>query len=309
MTDQSLALRLLNSQCLELDPNSPFIPTSPLMGMAHGNYVFRDLQTKEEVFSNMARAHYTAYTEFGMPAPASIEILKTIIPKEELWPPKAGTSWESHHAYNAWVGNTWLCQDMIEDYFGVSNSLEELVANGQLMQGEGYKCIYEEARRQKPYCAMAANWCYNEPWPTAANNSLISYPSIPKPGFYAVKNACRPVLASVQLSKFKWTEGELFFANVWMLSDLPADLPSGKVKIKLVAGTSELVILNWDFNSMKANVNQAGPTVRCKLPAWSTDRFKVVLEVEGHPEYNSEYTLAYQPRTVERKRTTPVMNQ
>jgi len=47
----------------------------------------------------------------------------------------------------------------------------------------------------------------------------------------------------------------------------------------------------------------------CKLSAWTTDRFKVVLEVEGHPEYNSEYTLAYQPRTVERKRTTPVMNQ
>ena len=309
MTDQSLALRLLNSQCLELDPNSPFIPTSPMMGMAHGNYVFRDLDNKEEVFSNMARAHYTAYTEFGMPAPASVEILKTIIPKEELWPPKAGTSWESHHAYNAWVGNTWLCQDIIEDYFGVSNSLEELVANGQLMQGEGYKCIYEEARRQKPYCSMATNWCYDEPWPTAANNSLISYPAIPKPGFYAVKNACRPLLASAKLSKFKWTEGETFFADVWMLNDLPTEVPSGKVKIKLVAGTSELVLLNWDFDAMKANVNQAGPTVRCKLPAWSTDRFKVVLEVEGHPEYNSEYTLAYQPRTVERKRTTPVMNQ
>ena len=309
MTDQSLALRLLNSQCLELDPNSPFIPTSPMMGMGHGNYVFRDLDNKEEVFSNMARAHYTAYTEFGMPAPSSVEILKTIIPKEELWPPKPGTSWESHHAYKAWTPTTWLCQDIIEDYFGVSNSLEELVANGQLMQGEGYKCIYEEARRQKPYCSMATNWCYDEPWPTAANNSLISYPAIPKPGFYAVKNACRPLLASAKLSKFRWIEGETFFADVWMLNDLPTEVPSGKVKIKLVAGTSELVVLNWDFGSMKANVNQAGPTVRCKLPAWSTDRFKVVLEVEGHPEYNSEYTLAYLPRTVERKRTTPVMNQ
>ena len=38
-----------------------------------------------------------------------------------------GASWESHHAYKAWVGNTWLCQDMIEDYFGKSASLEELV--------------------------------------------------------------------------------------------------------------------------------------------------------------------------------------
>lgn len=309
MTDQSLPLRLLNSQCLALDPNSAFIPTSPLMGMAHGNYVFRDLQTKEEVFSNMARAHYTAYTEFGMPAPASVEVLKTIIPKEELWPPKPGTSWESHHAYKAWVGNTWLCQDIIEDYYGASNSLEELVANGQLLQGEGYKCIYEEARRQKPYCAMAVNWCYNEPWPTAANNSLISYPNIPKPAFYEVKNACRPVLASAKFSKYKWTEGETFFADIWILNDLPKDVPAGRVKIKLVAGKEEIALLSWDFNPMKPNVNQPGPTVRCKLPAWKTDRFKVVLEVEGHPEYNSVYTLAYQPRSVERVRTTPVMNQ
>jgi beta-mannosidase len=311
MTDQSLALRLLNSQCLELDPKTPFIPTSPLMGMGHGNYVFRDLDpnNKEEVFSNMARAHFTTYTEFGMPSPASVGVLKTIIPKEELWPPKPGTSWESHHAYNAWVGNTWLCQDIIEEYFGTSNSLEELVANGQLMQGEGYKCIYEEARRQKPYCSMATNWCYQEPWPTAANNSLLSYPAIPKPGYYAVKNACRPVLASAKFSKFKWTEGETFFADLWMLSDLPADLPAGKMTFKLVAGTSEMPVLSWEYNPMKANVNQAGPTARCKLPAWSTDRFKVVLEVENHPEYSSEYTFAYQPRSVERKRTTPMMNQ
>lgn len=309
MTDQSLVLRMLNSQCLELDPYTPFIPTSPVMGMAHGNYVFRDLNTKEEVFSNMARAHYTAYTEFGIPAPASVEILKSIIPKEELWPPKAGTSWQSHHAFNAWVGNTWLCQDIIEGYFGVSNTLEELVANGQLLQGEGYKCIFEEARRQKPYCSMAVNWCYNEPWPTAANNSIISYPSLPKPGFYAVKNACRPVLASAKFSRFKWTEGDMFFADTWMLNDLASEVPAGKMKIKLVCGSLEIPLLNWDYDAMKANVNQAGPTVRVKLPAWKTDRFKLVMEVADHPEYNSEYTLAYEPRTVEKVKATPVMNQ
>jgi beta-mannosidase len=309
MTDQSLAIRLLNSQCYKLDPKTPFLPTSPVMGMAHGNYIFREPQSKEEVFQEMARSHYTAYTEFGMPAPSSVEILKTIIPKEELWPPKPGTTWESHHAYKAWVGNTWLCQDIIEDYFGPSQSLEELVANGQLLQGEGYKCIYEEARRQKPYCSIAANWCYNEPWPAAANNSLLSYPSIPKPGYFAVKNACRPFLASAKFMKFKWTEGEEFSSDIWILNDLPDDVSAGKVSIKLVAGNDQKTLLTWEYGTLKANTNQAGPTVRCKLPAWSTDRFKVVLEVEGHPEYTSEYTLAYQPRTVERRRTTPVMNQ
>ncbi len=309
MTDQSLALRMLNSLCLELDPATPFLPTSPVMGMAHGNYVFRDWNSKEEVFQEMARSKFTAYTEFGMPAPSSVEILKTIIPKEELWPPKQGTSWESHHAYNAWIGNTWLCEDIIEDYFGKSTSLEQLVANGQLLQGEGYKCIFEEARRQKPYCAMAINWCYCEPWPTAANNSIVNYPNIPKPGFYAVKNACRPVLASAKLPKFKWMEGETFSADIWMLNDYYKDLPAGKVTIKIVSEETAVTILDWEYTSMNENINQAGPTIRYKLPAWKTDRFRILLEVEGHPEYNSEYTLAYQARSYGRKRFTPIMNQ
>jgi beta-mannosidase len=301
MTDQSLALRLLNSQCLELDPATPFIPTSPVMGVGHGNYLFVDWPGKEEVFQEMARSKFTAYTEFGMPSAASVDLLKTIIPQEELWPPKPGTSWESHHAFNAWDGKGWLCQDIIEDYFGISGSLEVLVANSQLMQGEGYKCIYEEARRQKPYCSMATNWCYNEPWPTAANNNLVSYPNTPKPGFYAVKNACRPVLSSARFSKFKWREGEMFYADIWMLNDFYKDLPAGIVTIKIVADGSEISLLKWEYPEMKANINQSGPTVRFRLPAWKTDRFKIILEVEGHPEYNSDYILAYQPVTMVRR--------
>jgi beta-mannosidase len=291
MTDQSAALRLLNSQCYRLDPFTPFIPTSPVMGMGHGHYVFRDWDTGEEVFQEMARSKFTAYTEFGMPAPASVEILKKIIPPGELWPPRPGTSWESHHAYKAWIGNTWLCQDIIEDYFGPSDSLEELVANGQLLQCEGYKCIYEEARRQKPYCAIACNWCYNEPWPTAANNSLISYPDIPKPGYYAVRNACRPVLASARFQKFRWNTGEIFSAELWMLNDLPTDLPAGKVVVKISNGQDQIPVLEWNYGKMSAGNNQQGPTARYKLPDWNTDRFVVILEVENHPEYNSEYTF------------------
>jgi beta-mannosidase len=301
MTDQSLAIRLLNSQCFLLDPKTPFLPTSPVMGMGHGHYVFRDPESKEEVFQLMARADNTAYTEFGMPSPASVEILKSIIPEDELWPPKPGTSWESHHAFKAWIGNTWLMADMLADYFGEAKNLAELVANGQLIQCEGYKAIYEEARRQKPYCSMALNWCFNEPWPTAANNSLISWPDIPKPGFYAVKNACRPFLASARIKKFKYAEREEFSAGIWVLNDLPVQVVGGKMRIKLITDQAEIKLLDWEFDRTKENTNLHGPTVRCKLPAWETDRFKLILEVEGHPEYNSEYTLLYTPATVEKK--------
>jgi beta-mannosidase len=303
MTDQSLAIRLLNSQCFRLDPATPFLPTSPVMGMGHGHYVFRDPDTNEEVFQVMSRANNTAYTEFGMPAPSSLEVLKTIIPENELWPPKPGTSWESHHAFKAWIGNTWLMPDMLSDYFGEAKNLEELIANGQLVQCEGYKCIYEEARRQKPYCSMALNWCFNEPWPTAANNSLVNWPNKPKPGFYAVKNACRPFMASAQIKKFKYVEGEEFAADIWILNDLPQQAAGGKISVKLVTDSAEIKLLDWEFGIPEVNTNLSGPSVRCHLPAWETDCFKLILEVEGHSEYNSEYTFLYSPTTVKKKKS------
>jgi len=291
MTDQSLAIRMLNSLCLELDPYTPFISTSPLMGMGHGHYVFRDQETGEEVYSTMIRAHNTAYTEFGMPGPSPVDILGTIIPAGELWPPQAGTSWESHHAYNAWVGDTWLMKDMIEGYFGRATGLEELVEMGQLLQSEGYKAIYEEARRQKPYCSMALNWCYNEPWPTAANNSIINWPNRPKPAFYAVRDACRPLLASARNYKLTWKKEEQFTCQLWILNDRYQSLEPGVVKATLLAGKNVMELGSWEFGNIEANTNLEGPVLKAVLPRWKSDGFILHLEVEGFPEYSSEYTF------------------
>lgn len=291
MTDQSLALRMLNSKCFLLDPLTPFIPTSPVFGMGHGHYVFRDLDGKTEVYQWMRESKSTAYTEFGMPGPSPVEILKSIIPEDELFPPMPGTSWESHHAFNAWVGDTWLMKDFLTEYFGEPESLEELVQIGQWIQSEGYKCIYEEARRQKPWCSMALNWCYNEPWPTAANNSLINYPDKPKPAFYAVANSCRPVLASARIPKFRWKTGETFSVGLFILNDKYEKLGPGRMRIFLKSGDDKKEIGSWDFNSVSPNENLEGPVVETVLPEYQPGKLTLLLEVEGRPEWNSEYDL------------------
>ena len=66
----SLALRLLNRNCYDLDPHTPFLPTSPVMGMGHGNYLFRYADGRD-VFQVMPTATNTAYTEFGCPGPVT----------------------------------------------------------------------------------------------------------------------------------------------------------------------------------------------------------------------------------------------
>ena len=89
MTDQDLALRLLDRNCFDLDPKRPFIMTSPLSGWAHGGYQFR-LRNGNEVFQYFPKARNTAYTEFGVPGIANKKLLERIIPAKELFPPHPG---------------------------------------------------------------------------------------------------------------------------------------------------------------------------------------------------------------------------
>ncbi|WP_339295748.1 hypothetical protein MKY82_06240 [Paenibacillus sp. FSL W7-1279] len=293
MTDQSLPLRLLNANCYMLDPHTPFLMTSPIEGMAHGNYVFR-YESGEDVLQSMPKARNTAYTEFGIPSPASVEQLESFIPAKELFPPRPGTTWESHHGFGAWQGDTWLMPELIQHYFGPSETLEQLVDRGQLLQSEGYKCIYEEARRQKPVCSMALNWCYNEPWPTAANNSIIMYPARPKPAYYAVQASCRPVLASARIPKFVWRPGEWFELELWLLSDSPDNIKPGRIGVYVTFGAGEKLLLQeWDFPSIPPGMNQIGPTARWLLPDMASGRMKLELVVTDRPEWDSEYILLF----------------
>ncbi|MEM7656943.1 MAG: glycoside hydrolase family 2 TIM barrel-domain containing protein [Bacteroidota bacterium] len=308
MTDQSLALRLLNSLTYQLDREHPFIPTAPVMGMGHGNYVFRDWDNGEEVFQSMPKAECTAYTEFGMPGPSPVEVIRSFMPEDQLFPPAPGTVWETHHAYNAWQGNTWLMEDTLEDYFGKPESLEQMVQNGQWLQAEGYKCIFEEARRQKPYCSMALNWCYNEPWPAAANNSLICWPNVPKPAFYAVGNACRPTMLSARIPKFHWKGGELFSAEVWLLNDRYEQYDSIEVWVLLRVNGKEIELLKWNTPAIQPNENLAGPTAKFLLPNWEIDRIELAIVAPHLGEWDSSYLLRYDPTLDQSEGGTRTLN-
>ena len=181
--------------------------------------------------------------------------------------------------------------DVLEMYFGKQSSLEEVVENSSWLQCEGYKAAFEEMRRQWPHCSMALNWCYNEPWITAANNSIVEYPARPKPAYEAVKAALRPTLFSARIAKFSWREGETFEAELWLLNDKP-ERAYGKVKAVLQIGDRTLDLLEWTAEA-DAGLNTQGPTVRLVLPHADTDRITLILLAENGTE--SRYTLQYKP--------------
>lgn len=303
MTDQSLPLRLLNKLCYEEDRSKPFLTTSPVFGMGHGGYTFYDPDAHKDVFTLFQDSHCTAYTEFGVPSVTDADILRQIIPEEELFPIADKGAWRLHHAFGAWGDARWLCMDVLTQYAPEPlDTLEKVCALSQWLQCEGYKAIFEEARRQAPYCAMAINWCYCEPWVTAAGNSLMTYPTVLKPAYYAVQSALRPVMGSARIPRFDWQEGELFTPQLWWLNDSPA--ASGRsVTAWVELGGQRYDLLRWNPGIVEAHTNKVGPTINWGLPKAETTEFTLHLEWEGG---ETSYRLRY--RAAEEKAISRQMN-
>ena len=294
MTDQSLPLRLLGQLCFTLDRERPFIMTSPLFGMGHGGYLFYDRRNDADVYKCFGEAANTAYTEFGVPSLSALDALRQIIPPDELKNLAPTKSWVLHHAFEAWQPESHASLSVLERYFGKDATLAERVGQSDMLQSEGLKFIFEEARRQSPRCSAALNWAFNEPWITAANLSIVRYPDIPKPAYYAVKSALRPALFSAAFGKIDWRSGENFEARIWLLNDSPeAVAASAKAFIELGGETIPLITL--DRAEVGANENAFLGAASLTLPRSDAKRMKLVIRASDE-RLSSEYEFVFAAR-------------
>ena len=244
-----------------------------------------------DAFQSFQRASNTAYTEFGVPSISPMDALKKIITPEELSEIAETPSWLLHHAVKAWSAQSHACLEILKTYFGENATVEERVAQSDLLQVAGMKTIFEEARRQSPKCSATLNWCFNEPWITAANCSVVRYPAIPKPGYYAIKEALRPTLFSARIPVYDWRGGERFTAGIWLLNDSNAPVKS-KVEVTLQVGEEIIHLLSWNDAETAANQNREGATVCCTLPAVDAEFMTLRLRSEDS-SLDSEYRLHY----------------
>ena len=284
MTEQDDAIRIMNMLTYIETPKIPFISTAPVMGMAHGPYAFVMADGKE-IFEVMAESHNTAYTEFGCPAMSPVETLSQIADLDKLWPLNKENEIACAH------GVHWT-RHPVEKYFGEIKDLTTYIECQQMMQSTALSFTFEEARRQKPYCSIVSNWCFNEPWPNTGNHSVISYPNNPKPVYKLMTNSYRPVLASARYKKFVYLAGEFLTLDLFLLNDSLQKVADGTVKIYVKVGNEEKVhVLDWDYKNVPICENVLGPTVRYQLPYVNdADTVQIILDAG---EYSSSYTLLY----------------
>lgn len=301
MTDQHHALRLLDKVCYTEDRFTPFIMTSPLNGMAHGSYYCYETRVGKENITVFTEAANTTYTEFGCSGAADPEYIKKYLDPRDY--DKCGPDsevWVSHFAFKAaHYPDTWLRTSEAEYYFGGYTDVDDLCRKTQFLQSMVYKAFFEEHRKQWPHCSMSLNWCFNEPWPCFANASLVSWPALPKPCYYAVQQALRPRLASLRTQKHLWTEGEEFNAQVWVLNDSIEPLEPVAIKVSYQVGNGEKVFWgSLQTKDLPEQTNVKCGSISFDLASREHCTLQVWLEVENHPEMDSHYTYLCRPKVV-----------
>ena len=219
MTEQSHALRLLNKVCFEQDPHTPYINTSPIMGVHHGFYQFYSDKGEGDVMQIYRRCHSTAYPECGVCGMSDSEMIRAILPPEEHELLMDNQNYRDHFAFGTWKKESWACKETNQMYFGKTDRLDDHIAYSRYLQYVGMPYVFEEARRQAPYCSMALMWCYNDVLRVVASSSLISYPTAPKPAYGRVRDALAGVTPSLRHDTYLYERDATFTGEVHLLND------------------------------------------------------------------------------------------
>ncbi len=305
LSEQSLPLRLLSKLCYENDRHTPFNMTSPLHGMAHGTYmkvILADRESEEaeqegaeEFIEQVKREDYTAFTEFGCNGGATPEYIKKYIMDESDYNDCSSSNevWRAHHAFGAFGTPCWLGKGEVGYYFGSWRDVDDLMEKTLFLQALTYKSMFEEMRRRWPYCSMALNWDFNEPWPCAAGNSLINWPAEPKPCYFAVAEALRPRMLSLEAQRNRYLTGEMLTGTVWMLNDSAAAQDSISAEIYLVDGDKKTLLARVDIPAAAPRQNSRGDSFSFRVDEGLPERFSITVESQACPVLNSIYDFVH----------------
>lgn len=242
------ALAALKSAVERLDPGRRWIPTSP----AGGSFSFRvpDSPSAAERLQDVhgpwqyqgLREHYRLYnegcsllhSEFGVEGMTNRRALDAVISTERQLPISLENPVYAH------LGLWWLRDQAWQEVFGPLEDGEIARRATQFLQAEGLRYAVEAGRRRQFGNGGTMPWQFNEPYPMAACTSAVDYFGEPKPVYYAVARAYRPLTVTARFDRLAWGEESEFKAEVWC-SNAGTGFP-GKVTARLLGIDGRLLV-------------------------------------------------------------------
>ncbi len=228
LAGQRLYDEVMPAVVAELDPSTPYWPGSPaggphpnsmLAGDVHNWTVWHGvpLVPVDRLVGGIDRSPagvaYTRYaedmcrfvSEYGIHASPSLKTLERALPPSERHVGSAGLI----HLIKDVPKNK--IDAMMIPFVGSPETLVDYVDFTQITQAEGLKFGIEHFRRRTPHCSGSLIWQLNDCWP-CVSWSLIDYNGFGKAGYYYVRRAYAPLMAS-----FKAAEDGVL--ELWIVND------------------------------------------------------------------------------------------
>ncbi len=147
------------------------------------------------------------HSEVGAPAASRMELLERYAGDAKLWPPtKENRYWLTRGAW-------WLHMEQMQSWFGEfdgeTRDLAAYVKAFRFVQAEALRYVSGAVRYAGDRKAGIIIWMGNEPFPNAANTSLLEFDGCPKPAYYEMKRAFAPVMLGLRHDSVVAKEGKV----------------------------------------------------------------------------------------------------
>ncbi|KAF2713938.1 glycoside hydrolase family 2 protein [Pleomassaria siparia CBS 279.74] len=144
-------------------------------------------------------------SEFGMEAYPHLETLgKSIAREEDRYPGSMAMDFR-----NKAIGHERRLVSYVAENFKIKYDLAGYTHLSQVMQADAMSWAYKSWRRQwgtsgNRECGGVLVWQLNDCWPTMSW-AIIDYYLVPKPSYYAIKRAMKPIVVGVTRKFKNWT--------------------------------------------------------------------------------------------------------
>lgn len=181
-------------------------------GDCHGPWLY-EIDKHYDVVDN---SKSVLFSEIGAPACSRTEILRKYA-KSDIWPPDyTNNYWASRGAW-------WIQYKEMKSLFGefesFSDKLEAYSAAFRFTQAEALRYMAEALRKAGDKKSGIIIWMGNEPFPNAANTSVLEFDGCPKPAYYKLKKAYSTSLIGLSYKSPIADENKVINAVPFVASD------------------------------------------------------------------------------------------
>jgi beta-mannosidase len=213
LDESTPVIAVLAAAVAEHDPGRPFLPTSPSgprflnrldlvladpegQHDVHGPWEHQGLEEHNVLYDG---GTCLLHSEVGVEGMANRRSLERLIGPAHRWPADRSNPVYAH------LGAWWNNADLVQRCFGGRlQDLEPLRRASQQLQYDGLRYAVESRLRHAPRTSGVLPWQLAESYPNAWCTAAIDWLGDPKPAWYGVRRAYRPVHACASFPTWAW---------------------------------------------------------------------------------------------------------